>query len=104
MHVGVMLYWSKLEDFIVSEHITLELPTALVEEARAEAARTGLTIEDVLLTWLTTHVSRVHETTFLTEIFEPGAVYSVDTPYGNEAAADILLAFLEDSRRDQERK
>ena len=88
----------------MSEHITLELPTALVKEARAEAARTGLTVEDVFLTWLTTHVSRVHETTFLTEIFEPGAVYSVDTPYGNEAAADILLAFLEDSRRDQERK
>jgi len=88
----------------VSEQITLELPTALVEQARAEAARTGLTIEDVLLTWLTTHVSRVYETRFLTEIFEPGVVYTVDTPYGNEAAADILLAFLEDSRNDQERK
>jgi hypothetical protein len=80
----------------MSEKVILELPENIAQRARAISERTGQSFETVLLDWL--------ERSATNDAIYPlvsGAEYSIETPYGNEAAAKTLMDFLESSRDNE---
>lgn len=73
----------------MSELVTLELPDSIAQYARETAAHTGRSIEQVLTEWIGRAAANEDSTLLI-----PGAEYPIYTPYGNEAAAQILLEVL----------
>ena len=76
----------------MSEKVVLELPEAIVEKAREESERTGNSFEAVLIDWLERSAAN-------TDIYPlvAGAEYRIETPYGNESAAESLLDLLKET-------
>jgi hypothetical protein len=73
----------------MAEVVTLELPDEVAYRAREAAQRTGRLFEYVLTEWLGRGAASEDATRTL-----QGAAYPIHTPYGNEAAAQILLDAL----------
>jgi hypothetical protein len=73
----------------MTEKVVLELPEAIVEKAREESERTGNSFEGVLIDWLERSAANADVYPFVA-----GAEYTIETPYGNESAAQTLLDFL----------
>ena len=73
----------------MSEIVTLELSEEVAERAREAARRTGRPLEEVLKEWLT----RAAQSEDSGEL-PPNIEYPVFTPYGNEAAAQVLFDVL----------
>lgn len=70
----------------MSESITLELPEEIAERARETAARTGRSLEVVLTYWLERGAAAETVAPLV-----PNVEYPIFTPFGNEAAAQILF-------------
>jgi hypothetical protein len=70
----------------MAESITLQLPEDLARRAREAARREGLSLEDILVSWLVRAAADADPT--------------IATPYGNEAAAQILLDVLRSASSD----
>ena len=69
----------------MSETVTLGIPEAVAARARAAAERSGQPLEAVLTAWLERGAEQ-DVSVWLT----PGAEYPIYTPYGNEAAAQVV--------------
>ncbi|MGH2352410.1 MAG: hypothetical protein ACRDI2_16665 [Chloroflexota bacterium] len=73
----------------MTETVTLELPDEVAHRARAAAHRTGRRLEDVLTEWLD-RAAAAEDSALL----PPNVEHHIFTPYGNDAAARILLEVL----------
>lgn len=73
----------------MAESIMLELPDEVAHHAREAARRTGRRMEDVLADWISRGAASDDST-----LLVPDAAYPIYTPYGNEAAAQVLLDAL----------
>jgi hypothetical protein len=69
----------------MAETITLEIPEEVAARAREAAERSGRALEAVLTAWLERGAEQ-DVSVWLT----PGAEYPIYTPYGNEAAAQVV--------------
>jgi hypothetical protein len=78
----------------MNEQVTLAISETLILRAREDAARSGVTFEEVLTHWLERGASE----SLLS--LESGVEYPVFTPYGNEDAGRILLEFLQSEQAD----
>lgn len=79
----------------MSKLVTLDVSEEIARRAREAARRTGRPFEDVLADWLERGASddrRVESVTGVPQ--EDRGGYPVFTPYGNEAAAEVLLEAL----------
>lgn len=81
----------------MAEMITLEVNENIAQRARETAQRTGRLFEDVLKEWLSrgAEIESAH-------FPEPGVEYPIYTPYGNEAAAEILRQALLASQQSKD--
>jgi hypothetical protein len=70
----------------MAESITLQLPDDLARRAREAARRDGRSLEDILVAWLVQAAADTGPT--------------IATPYGNEAAAQVLLDVLRSASSD----
>ena len=68
------------------EKVTLQLPEKVIERAHVAANRTGRAIEQVLTEWVARGAERDVES-----LIVPDAEYPIYTPFGNEAAVQVLL-------------
>lgn len=73
----------------MAQVVTLELSEEAARRAEEAARRTGRRVDEVLTTW----IERAARSDAASEM-TTGAEYSLLTPYGNEAAAQTLLAVL----------
>ncbi|MHB8625038.1 MAG: hypothetical protein ACYDBJ_07390 [Aggregatilineales bacterium] len=82
------------------EKVTLELPEEVVQRAYTAANRTGRALEQVLTGWIVRGAERDVES-----LIVPGAEYPIYTPFGNEAAAQVLLETLKahQAKRDEQK-
>jgi hypothetical protein len=77
----------------MSEKVILELSEEIAQRAREESERTKRPFEAILIDWL--------EQSAINADVHPlvaGAEYTIETPYGNEAAAQTLMDFLKISK------
>jgi hypothetical protein len=74
---------------IMAETVTLRLHEAVLLRAQERARRTGQRTEEILQGWLEEAAANDDSTLLL-----PGRQYTIFTPPGNEAAAQILLDAL----------
>lgn len=74
----------------MSEKVILELPEAIAQRARETSKRTGRSFEMILIDWLERSATNADVYPLI-----PDAAYTIETPYGNEAAAKTLMDFLE---------
>jgi hypothetical protein len=77
----------------MSEKVVLELPEEITRKAREESARSGQTFEKILIDWLERSAANA-------DVYplRAGAEYAIETPYGNEDAAQTLMDFLNTSQ------
>lgn len=80
----------------MSEIITLELAETITERARETAQRTGESLEAILMRWL----ERGADIDLASDLI-PDTEYPIYTPYGNEAAAQILTDFLNQTETEE---
>lgn len=73
----------------MTEKVVLELPEEIAQKAREESERTGHSLESVLLNWLERSAANADVYPLIA-----GAEYRIETPYGNESAAQTLLDFF----------
>jgi hypothetical protein len=73
----------------MAESVTLDLPDDVTRRAREDAQRSGREVEDVLVEWIQRGIAAMDGTWLM-----PGVDYPIWTPYGNEAAAEVLLEVL----------
>ena len=69
--------------------VTLELPEEVTRRAEEKARRTGRPLESVLTEWIERGAAGEDVAPLV-----PGTEYPIVTPYGNEAAARVLLDAL----------
>jgi hypothetical protein len=69
----------------MTETVTLELPEEVANRAREAATRLNRPLEAVLTEWIE-RAAQSEDTTLLLS----SAEYPIYTPYGNEAAAQVL--------------
>jgi hypothetical protein len=79
-----------MEDCLMSERITLELPDALAQAVREEAERTGQTLGIVVLKRL----QQAYDNEYLHQHITPDATYEVSFPVTDEASASDMMVFL----------
>ena len=74
----------------MSEKVMLELPENIAQRARKASERSGRSFETILIDWLERSAAQddIHP-------HIPDTAYTIETPYGNEAAAKILMDYLE---------
>ncbi len=74
----------------MSERFSIELSDDVVQRATQAAQRTGHSIEDVLSEW-------IERSAAADELYPliPGVEYPIYTPVGSEAAAAVLVKFLD---------
>lgn len=82
------------------EKVTLELPEEVVQRAHTTANRTGQAFEQVLTEWIARGAERDVES-----LIVPGVEYPIYTPFGNEAAAQVLLETLKahQAKKDEQK-
>jgi hypothetical protein len=73
----------------MSERVTLEVSESVLQRAKEAAQRTGRPLEAVLADWLERGAAGEDVSPWL-----PRGAYPVFSPYGNEAAAQVLLDVL----------
>jgi hypothetical protein len=71
------------------EKVTLELPEDVVQRAHTAASRTGRAFEQVLTEWIARGAERDVES-----LIDSDIEYPIYTPFGNDAAAQVLLDTL----------
>jgi hypothetical protein len=88
----------EVKRIIMVEKVTLELPEEVVQRAHATASRTGRAVEQVLTEWIARGAERDVES-----LIVPNVEYPLYTPFGNEAAAQVLLDTLKahQAKKDQ---
>jgi len=77
----------------MSEKVILELPDGVARRARETSERTGRSLESILIDWLERSAAQADVYPLL-----PDTEYTLYTPYGNEAAAQVLMDFLESTK------
>ena len=75
----------------MAEKVMLELPVEVAQRAHTAANRTGRAFEQVLTDWIARGAERDVES-----LIVPGLEYPIYTPFGNEAAAQVLLDTLKE--------
>jgi hypothetical protein len=78
------------------EKVTLELPEEIAQRAHTAARRTGRAFEQVLADWVARGADRDLES-----LIVPDVEYPIYTPFGNEAAAQVLLDTLKEHQANQ---
>jgi hypothetical protein len=71
------------------EKVTPELSEEVVQRAHAAASRTKRALEEVLAEWTTRGADYD-----VGSLIVPGVEYPIYTPFGNEAASQVLLEAL----------
>ena len=74
----------------MSEKVVLELPDEITQKAREESTRTGQNFENILIDWLKRSAANVDVYPLIAD-----AEYAIETPYGNQDAAQTLMNFLD---------
>lgn len=75
------------------ETVTLQIPDELANRAKETAARTGRSLESVLVEWLTWSADVSAQSGSPEQ-----ASFEIYTPYGNDEAAQILADVLDEFR------
>ena len=83
----------------MSQKVSLELPDSVMRRAADAAERHGRPVEQVLTQWLEWMAVTQNTGDFLS-----GDEYPIYTPYGNEAAAQILQNMLDAKADKADRK
>jgi hypothetical protein len=76
----------------MSEQVVLKLSDRVARRARETSKRTGRSFETVLIEWLERGAASGDIWPLI-----PNVEYEIFTPYGNEAAAQVLLDFLKET-------
>lgn len=76
----------------MSEQVVLKLSDGVARRARETSERTGRSLEMILIEWLERGAASGDVWPLI-----PGVEYEMFTPYGNEAAAQVLLNFRDGS-------